>query len=93
VTRQQLADALVSHTGISALRELILHSSWGSPLKPSAFRGDLCFGPSQGQNVMFVNPRAWLGAWPSLEPEAALQAIVRRYLQAYGPATRNDFAL
>ena len=60
MTRQQLADALVSHTGIAALRELILHSSWGSPLKPSAFRGDLCFGPSQGQNVTFVNPRAWL---------------------------------
>jgi len=93
MTRQQLADALVSHTGISALRELIVSSGWGSPLKPSAFRGDLCFGPSQGQNVTFVNPRAWLGAWQTLEPEAALQTIVRRYLQAYGPATRQDFAL
>ena len=41
----------------------------------------------------FVNPRAWIGAWQSLEPETALQAIVRRYLQSYGPATRNDFAL
>src|SRR6266545_33488 len=92
MTRQQLTDALVSHTWIAAVRELILYSSWGSPLKPSAFRGDLCFGPSQGQNVTFVNPRAWLGAWPSLEPEAALQAIVRRYLQSYGPATRQDFA-
>ena len=51
MTRQQLADTLVSHTGISALRELIVSSGWGSPLKPSAFRGDLCFGPSQGQNV------------------------------------------
>ena len=51
MTRQQLADALVSHTGILALRELIVSSGWGSPLKPSAFRGDLCFGPSQGQNV------------------------------------------
>jgi len=93
LTQQQLADALVSHTGISALRELIVSSGWGSPLKPSAFRGDLCFGPSQGQNVTFINPRAWLGAWPALEPEAALQTIVRRYLQAYGPATRQDFAL
>jgi len=35
----------------------------------------------------------WIGAWQSLEPETALQAIVRRYLQSYGPATRNDFAL
>jgi hypothetical protein len=93
MTRHQLADALVSHTGMRALRELILSSGWGSPLKPSAFRGDLCFGPSQGQHVTFVNPKAWIGAWQSLEPEPALQAIVRRYLQSYGPATRNDFAL
>jgi hypothetical protein len=93
MTRQQLADALTSYTGIPALRELISSSGWGSPLKPSAFRGDLCFGPSQGQNVTFVNPRAWMGAWQSIEPEMALQTIVRRYLQAYGPATRNDIAL
>jgi hypothetical protein len=92
MTRQQLATAIASHTGISALRELILSSRWGSPLKPSAFRGDLCFGPSQGQNVTFVNPRAWTGAWHSIEPEMALQAIARLYLQAYGPATREDFA-
>jgi hypothetical protein len=92
MTRQQLADAIARHTGVSALRELILASGWGSPLKPSAFRGDLCFGPNQGQNVTFVNPRAWAGSWPSIEPERALQDIARRYLQAYGPATREDFA-
>jgi hypothetical protein len=93
MTRQQLADAIASQTGVSALRELILTSGWGSPLKPSAFRGDLCFGPSQGQNVTFVNPRAWIGSWSSIEPETALQEIVRRYLHAYGPATIADFAL
>ena len=92
MTRQQLADAIASQTGVSALRELILSSGWGSPLKPSAFRGDLCFGPPQGQNVTFVNPRAWIGKWPSIEPETALQEIARRYLQAYGPATITDFA-
>jgi hypothetical protein len=92
MTRQDLAEAVASHTGISGVRDLILSSGWGSPLKPSAFRGDLCFGPSQGQNVTFVNPRAWIGAWQSIAPEMALQTIARRYLQAYGPATREDFA-
>src|SRR5215213_2474392 len=92
MTRQELAAALASHTGISALRELITSSGWGSPLKPSAFRGELCFGPSQGQNVTFVNPRVWIGAWQSIEPETALQDIARLYLQSYGPATREDFA-
>jgi hypothetical protein len=91
LTRQQLATALVEQTGLPQVGELILTSSWGSPLKPSAFRGELCFGPSQGQNVTFVNPKAWLGEWPSIEPQQALQEIARRYLQAYGPSTPVDF--
>jgi hypothetical protein len=91
MTRQQLATAIVEYTGTPKLGELIETSSWGSPLKPSAFLGDLCFGPSQGQNVTFVNPKAWLGQWQTVEPELALQEIARRYLQAYGPATLEDF--
>jgi hypothetical protein len=63
-----------------------------APLKPSAFRGDLCFGPSQSQNITFVNPREWIGNWQSVEPERALQEIARLYLQAYGPTTSEDFA-
>lgn len=92
MTRQQLAEALARQTGIGHLRELILSSSWGSPLKPSAYRGDLCFGPNQEQSVTFVNPRAWVNAWQSIEPEPAFQEIARLYLQAYGPATSEDFA-
>lgn len=92
MTRQQLADALAKHTGIARLRELIVSANWGSPLKPSAYRGDLCFGPSQGQNVTFVNPKTWVGSWQSLEPEQALKEIVRLYLQAYGPATPDNCA-
>ena len=74
------------------MRELILSESWGSPLKPSAYRGDLCFGPGQGQSATFMNPRAWMGTWQPIEPKLALQEIARRYLQAYGPATADDFA-
>jgi len=92
MTREQLAIALAEQTGIAHLRDVILSSGWGTPLRQSALRGDLCFGPNQGQNVTFVNPRAWIGAWPSIEPEQALQELVRRYLRAYGPATAEDFA-
>lgn len=92
MTRQQLADAVTRHTGVAQLRDMIVSANWGGPLKPSAFRGDLCFGPSQGQNVTFVNPRTWIGSWQSIEPEQALKSIVRLYLQAYGPATTTDFA-
>lgn len=92
LTRLQLADALAKHVGVARVRDLILSSSWGSPLKPSAYRGDLCFGPGQGKTVTFMNPRVWIGQWQAVEPEQALQDIARRYLQAYGPATSDDFA-
>jgi hypothetical protein len=92
LTRQQLADAVARHTGAVRARDLILSESWGSPLKPSAYRGELCFGPGQGQSATFMNPRVWIDNWQSIEPELALQEIARRYLQAYGPATPEDFA-
>ena len=91
MTRVQLADAVAKHTGAAGSRDLILSESWGSPLKPSAYRGELSFGPGQGQNATFMNPRAWIGEWQSIEPELALQEIARRYLRAYGPATSEDF--
>src|SRR5579872_1499400 len=93
ITRQQLATAIAEQTGLPQLREFLLSSSWGTPLKPSAFRGDLCFGPGQGQNATFVNPRAWLSIEQEIDPQQALQHIARRYLQSYGPATPEDFAL
>ncbi|GHO80615.1 hypothetical protein KSD_83860 [Ktedonobacter sp. SOSP1-85] len=92
MTRLQLADAVAKHTGAARVRDLILSESWGSPLKPSAYRGDLCFGPGQGKTVTFMNPRRWIGKWQPIEPKLALQEIARRYLRAYGPATADDFA-
>jgi DNA glycosylase AlkZ-like len=92
MTREQFAAAVAEHTGVPELHSLVLTKGWGTPLKPLAWRGDLCFGPNQGQNVTFVNPRAWIGTWQSIEPMLALQEIARRYLQAYGPATVEDFA-
>ena len=69
-----------------------LKSGWGGMLKPSARNGRLCFGPNRGQSVTFVNPRNWLRSWQDVDPEVALIEAARRYLRAYGPATKNDFA-
>jgi len=69
-----------------------LRSGWGGMLKPSARNGRLCFGPNRGQSVTFVNPRKWLHEWRDVDPEVALVEAARRYLHAYGPATKNDFA-
>ena len=91
LTRDELADAVAAATGLPALGEK-LRDSWGAYLKPASFRGALCFGPSRGRNVTFVSPRAWLGATPGPPPEEALDAVTRRYLDAYGPATAAEYS-
>ena len=92
MSREQLATALAERTGLPELRDLMMTKSWGTPFKPLAERGVLCFGPKDGQNVTFVNPRKWLGEWQPVEPQAALQEVARRYLRAYGPAKVEEFA-
>jgi Winged helix DNA-binding domain len=93
MTREQFTTAVAEHLGDPELGRILLSSSWGSLFKPSAFRGDLCFGPNQGRNVTFVRPSKWIGKWEPIEPHLALQEVARRYLRAYGPATPEDFAL
>jgi hypothetical protein len=91
LTRDELAREVAGLTGRPALEE-VLKGGWGAVLKPLAFRGDLCFGPSQGRNVTFVVPREWLGTWREIDSAEALPEILRRFLDAYGPATRDEFA-
>jgi hypothetical protein len=87
-TREQLADKVAELAG-PKLRERVLEG-WGSLLKPSARRGDLCFGPNRGRNVTFVRPDRWLGGLARVDAEEARRELVRRYLSAYGPATADD---
>jgi len=77
--------------GRSERVQAVLKSGWGGILKPVARSGLLCFGPSRGQSVTFVQPRQWLGTWRDVDPDAALTEVARRYMRAYGPATKNDF--
>jgi hypothetical protein len=92
MTREQLAVAVTQHTGIAQLQSLLSESSWGTAFKPSAFGGDLCFGPTQGRNIAFVRPSAWLREWREIAPDTALREVIRRYLSVYGPATPRDFS-
>jgi hypothetical protein len=78
LTREELAASV--HTGLSR--------GYGDLLKPVAFRGELIFAPSDGQNVRFALPEPF----DPLDPEAATRELARRYLTRYGPATREDFA-
>ena len=90
LTRQELADVVGAEHG-PALRDGLLHS-WGSMLKPAAFMGILCSGPSRGQNVTFQRPVDWIGPWTRVGRDEGIRWIVLRYLRAYGPATPDGFA-
>lgn len=91
LTRERLATAVAEQLSAPRLGEL-LRSGWGALLKPAAYRGYLCFGPSQGQTVTFVRPDQWLGPWTERDPVQALAELLRLYLRAFGPAKREDFA-
>jgi hypothetical protein len=91
LTREELAVEVARISGIPEVEDR-LRSGFGELLKPAAFRGDLCFAPSDGQSVRFARPDDWLGPQPAADQEEAAHAVARRYLGAYGPANREAFA-
>lgn len=90
LTRVEMAHEVSQYIG--AWAEEKLTSTWGEYLGPAAFRGLLCFGPSQGSKVSFVRADQWTAGWHEVNPEQALLEVLRRYAAAYGPITPNDFA-
>ncbi len=86
LSREALAVEVAGRTGSKKYGH-VLRQSWGVLLKPAAFRGQLCFAESEGQRVRFTHPGA-LKLWGG---PRALRELARRYLAAYGPATRQDF--
>jgi len=86
-------EELIARVGKGKSEELLeaLRSGWGGMLKPAARNGRLCFGPNRGQSVTFVSPREWLPSWQDVDPEAGIVEMARRYLRAFGPATKLDF--
>jgi hypothetical protein len=97
MTRGELAQEVRRLTGSAAFGAKVAQGSWGTILRPAAFAGRLCFGPSLGQRVRFTSPATWLAtaappADVKMSPQAALAAVTRRYLAAYGPAAYHDLA-
>jgi hypothetical protein len=89
--RDELIAAIAERTGNRSLDEH-LRSGWGVLLKPLAWMGLICNGPSRGNRVTFTSPRAWLPDWRGLpDPDAAARIAVTSYLRAYGPATAKTF--
>ena len=93
VTREELSREVGRLIGSATLGAKLGEGTWGTVLKPAAFAGSLCFGPSVGQRVRYTRPSSWVAALPPpLSSQAAAEALTRRFLAAYGPATYHDFA-
>lgn len=86
-TRAELAEAVSAQRGLRQVGEA-LRSSYGELLKPLAWRGDLCFGPSRDGRVTFTRPEAASPRWAGVpDPDEAAPVAIAAYLGAYGPAT------
>jgi hypothetical protein len=94
LTREELAPEVARIVGSKSLAAKIARSSWGTMLKPAAFAGHLCFGPSEGQRVRFTRPDTWLAAaaleFEPADAQTATLEVARRFLAGYGPATCHD---
>jgi hypothetical protein len=65
---------------------------WRQLTSVAAHRGVLCFGAARGRNVTYTNPARFLPGFRMEPGDAALGALLERYLRAYGPATPAQFA-
>src|SRR5947208_11099284 len=94
MTREELAQAVARITGSVAFGRKLAFGSWGTILKPAAFTGRLCFGPSVGSRVRFTHPSSWLAraSDDAVDLQTAQTTIARRHLAVYGPATYHDLA-
>ena len=93
INPEELAHEVKRVTGSPEFGAHLAQGSWGTILKPAAFNGQLCFGPSVGQRVQFTRPSSWLGAaFTPINAQAVGPEIARRFLSAYGPATYQDLA-
>ncbi len=92
LSRDELAAAVIAQRGLGHIGEA-LRSGWGTLLKPLAWHGELCFGPSRGSRVTFMRPQDASSRWAGLpDPDEAAPAAILAYLGAYGPATIDGFS-
>jgi winged helix DNA-binding protein len=91
LTRDELVAAVTAERRLRHIGEA-LKSGWGTLLKPLAWQGDLCFGPSRGNRVSFMLPETASSRWAGVpDPDEAAPVAIVAYFGAYGPATIDAF--
>jgi hypothetical protein len=97
LTVDELTEAIAERAGPWAVERTMdafqdKWPRWRQLTSTAAHRGVLCFGLDRGRKVTYSHPRRWLPGFAPADGEAALRALVLRYLYAYGPATPQHFA-
>ncbi len=97
LTVDELTEAIAARTGPWAVERTMdafqdKWPRWRQLTDVAAHRGTLCFGPDRGRKVTYSHPRRWLPGFQPADGDAALRALLLRYLHAYGPATPQHFA-
>lgn len=91
LSREELVAAVVRRPGLDHIGDA-LGAGWGTLLKPLAWQGDLCFGPSRGTRVTFMRPESASSSWAGVpDPDDAAPRVIAAYFSAYGPATIVNF--
>ena len=85
MTRAELADAL-KRAGVSAQGEKLAYVMLHAELERI-----VCSGPRRGKQFTYMLLDARAPSARSLDRDAALGELARRYLQSHGPATLRDF--
>ncbi|MFN2555781.1 MAG: DNA glycosylase AlkZ-like family protein [Nitriliruptorales bacterium] len=92
LTRAELGRKVAKVTGDASLADVVRTGCGGSILKSSAANGDLFFGPARAATSPSSTPRGGCPARGVTGPHRGAGVVVRRFLDAYGPATAADFA-
>ena len=97
LTVDELTEAIADRAGGWAVEQTMeafggKWPRWRQLTSTAAHRGMLCFGPDRDRKVTYTHPRRWLPGFRPADGDAALRALVTRYLYAYGPATPQHFA-
>ena len=97
LTVDELTEAIADRAGGWAVEQTMeafggKWPRWRQLTSTAAHRGMLCCGPDRDRKVTYTHPRRWLPGFRPADGDAALRALVTRYLYAYGPATPQHFA-
>jgi uncharacterized protein YcaQ len=89
LTQRELGEIIKSTAGKNVRKWMA--RVW-SPLRTAVVKGLICYGPNRGREATFVRLDRWLPEQQDVDEMEAKQILLRRYLGAYGPATRQDFS-